>query len=395
MRLNLKLLLQQLDISQSDLARAVDMSPATVAQLANHGIWPRNVGKRMALRVAIVRELREAGATPAQVDTAFEEWPLPRANAAEADAHDNLEATEDDHMLLRSETLSPEARDHFGLSRSPFVDDINCLDDVFVSAATRRQRAALMDCALNQGFMALVGESGSGKSTLREELEERIRLESRPVVIITPYVAEAEKGDRAGIYKPRQIAEAILNTLAPGDAVKQGAQARTRQVHEALRASRQAGLNNLLIIEEAHKLPKITLRALKSYMELKDGLRRLLGVVLIGQTELDKLLSATAPDVREIVQRCERRSMPPLDDDLPAYLQHKFGRCGVPPNQVFADGVYDAIRARLVKIPRGGSAAEAFSVCYPLVVNNLVTRAMNAAASVAMPRVTPDVIAGC
>ena len=174
-----------------------------------------------------------------------------------------------------------------------------------------------------------------------------------------------------------------------------GAQARTRQVHEALRSSREAGMNNLLIIEEAHKLPKVTLRALKSYMELKDGLRRLLGVVLIGQTELDRLLSATAPDVREIVQRCERRVMPALDDDLPAYIQHKFNRIGVDAGQIFADGVYDAIRARLAVTPRNGTAADRFSICHPLVVNNLLVRAINAAAAVSMPVVTPDVIAGC
>ncbi|WP_418647247.1 AAA family ATPase [Thauera butanivorans] len=393
MRLRLKAVLAGLGKSQSDLAREIGYSPATVAQLVNHGFWPKSLPQN-EMKDRIRRALRAWAADEAVLDTIFEEWPEPRGNAARACPLTEAQK-EDEQMLLQNESLTPEAREHFGLPRSPFVDDINCLEDVFVSSATRRQRAALMDCALNQGFMALVGESGSGKSTLREELEERIRKENRPVIIITPYVAEAEKGDRAGIYKPRQIAEAILNTLAPGDSIKQGAQARSRQVHEALRASRQAGLNNLLVIEEAHKLPKVTLRALKSYMELKDGLRRLLGVVLIGQTELDRLLSATAPDVREIVQRCERRVMPPLDDDLPAYLQHKFNRIGVQADQVFADGVYDAIRARLVAIPRGGSAADKFSVCHPLVVNNLVVRAINAAAAVAMPRVTADVIAGC
>ena len=394
MRLQLKRTLRELGISQSEMARLVNVSSATISQIANHNIWPRNDGMCRELKSGIPARLAEAGATAQQVASVFEEWPLPRANAAEADAPDHGNH-EDEQMLLRNESLTHEARDHFGLPRSPFVDDINCLEDVFVSASTRRARAALLDCALNQGFMALVGESGSGKSTLREELEERIRRENRPVVIITPYVAEAEKGDRMGIYRPRQIAEAIVHTLMPGESVKQGAQGRTRQVHEALRASRAAGDNNLLIIEEAHKLPKVTLRALKSYMELKDGLRRLLGVVLIGQTELDKLLSATAPDVREIVQRCERRQMLPLDDDLPAYLQHKFGRVGVNPTEIFADGVYDAIRARLVHVPRGGKPSDAFSVCYPLVVNNLVVRALNAAAAVAMPRVTADVIAGC
>jgi len=117
--------------------------------------------------------------------------------------------------------------------------------------------------------------------------------------------------------------------------------------------------------------------------------------VLIGQPELDNTLSDKLGDVREIVQRCERREMLPLDDDLRPYLAHKFARAGTPIDSVLDEAAIDAIRVRLVRRPRGGSPAEARSICYPLVCNNLVVRAMNAAAAVAMPRVTADVIAGC
>jgi type II secretory pathway predicted ATPase ExeA len=99
--------------------------------------------------------------------------------------------------------------------------------------------------------------------------------------------------------------------------------------------------------------------------------------------------------VREIVQRCERREMLPLDEDLPAYIQHKFDRVGVRAGDVFADDAFDAIRSRLVRIPRGGTMAEARSICYPLVVNNLVVRALNAAAAVRFPKVDAQVIKGC
>lgn len=396
MRLNLKLLLPQLGINQSDLSRSVDMSPATVAQLANHGMWPRKPARSRELRAAIVCALQAAGATPAQVETAFEVWPLSRANATEADAHETTEDNEDDHMLLRNETLTHEAREHFGLPRSPFIDDIATLDDVFTSASTRRARAALMDCALNQGFVAIVGESGAGKSTLREELEERIRLEQRPVTIIKPYVIETETTEAKGSpLKPRAVAEAIITTLSPDTVIRQTTQGRAKQVHDLLINSQTAGYSNLLILEEAHKIPKATLRHLKPFMEMKSGLRRLLGVVLIAQPELLNVLSDKMADVREIVQRLEIREMRPLDDDLPAYIAHKFGRVGVKVADVFADDATDAIRARLVRIPRGGGMQQAQSLCYPLVVNNLIVRAMNAAAAVAMPRVTADVIAGC
>lgn len=396
MRLKLKRLLPALGINQTDLANAVMVSPATICQLANHGIWPRKNPPVRELRSRVVACLRENGATAEQIETAFEVWPLPRANATEAGDPSNQNDEEDEHMLLRNETLTLEARDHFNLTRSPFVDDIATLADVFVSASTRRARAALMDAALNQGFVALVGESGSGKTTLREELEERIRIENRPVTIIKPYVMEMESSDTRGQYmKSAQIAEAIVHTLAPGESVRQSTQARARQVHELLINSQRAGYANLLVVEEAHRMPKATLRHLKGFMEMKAGLQRLLGVVLIGQPELDATLSDKLADVREIVQRCERREMLPLDDDLPAYIQHKFERVGVRVSDVFADDAFDAIRNRLVRIPRGGTMAEARSICHPLVVNNLVVRALNAASAVRFPKVDAQVIKGC
>lgn len=397
MRLRLKGVLAGLGKSQSDLARAIGYSPATVAQLVNHGFWPKSV-PQMEVKESIRRALRAWAADDAVLDTIFDEWPEPRSNAARAYplSRQQTETQEDDHMLLRNETLTHEARDRFGLLRSPFVDDIATLDDVFTSASTRRARAALMDCALNQGFVAIVGESGAGKSTLREELEERIRLEQRPVTIIKPYVIETETTEAKGSpLKPRAVAEAIISTLSPDTAIRQTTQGRAKQVHDLLINSQTAGYANLLILEEAHKIPKATLRHLKPFMEMKSGLRRLLGVVLIAQPELLHVLSDKAADVREIVQRLEVREMRPLDDDLPAYIAHKFGRVGAKVADVFADDAIDAIRARLVRIPRGGSMQQAQSLCFPLVVNNLIVRAMNAAAAVAMPRVTADVIAGC
>ncbi len=43
---------------------------------------------------------------------------------------------------------------------------------------------------------------------------------------------------------------------------------------------------DLLVIEEAHGLPTATLKHLKRFFELEDGFKKLLGIVLIGQTEL-------------------------------------------------------------------------------------------------------------
>lgn len=299
-------------------------------------------------------------------------------------------------MLLRNEPLTPQARQHFGLPRSPFADDVRTRADVFASPNTRYVRAALLDAALNHGFMAIVGESGAGKSTLVEELEERIADEGRQVIIIRPYVLAMEADDTKGrTLKSGAIAEAIIRTLDPGTTPKRTPEARFRQLHDLLKASRSAGYSHLVVIEEAHCMPKPTLKHLKRFLEIKQGLGRLLGFCLVGQPELLNLLSDKSPEVREVVQRLEIVELLPLDNDLEAYLKHKFERMAIAAGDVLAEDAYDALRARLIRVPRGGSAADAISLCFPLVVNNLVARAMNAAAAAGWAKVDGQVIGGC
>lgn len=303
---------------------------------------------------------------------------------------------EDDSMLLQCQSLSPGARQHFGLPRSPFVDDVQTPDDVFQTPSVRYVRAALMDCARHHGFMAVVGESGAGKSTLAEDLEERIKAEGQEIVVVRPYVLAMEQSDAKGkTLKASHIAEAIAAALDPQLKVRSSPEARFAQVHALLKASRKSGRRHLLLIEEAHCLPTATLKHLKRFLELKDGMQRLVGVALVAQPELRERLASQNAEVREVMQRCELVELTPLDAELEGYLRHKFGRFELRFEDVFEPCAVDAIRARLVYTPRGGRATDARSICHPLVVNNLVARAMNAAAAASWPKVDAQVIAGC
>lgn len=395
--------LVQHGITQSELGRALGLSKTAAFRLVAHGQLPArgtadvrqravDFFKARGVSLALIRNLvlppvaapKEVGPTGLHPCEAVPESPKP------------TETLEEEPMLLKNETLTPLARKHFALARSPFVDDINSRQDVFASQHSRYVRAAMLEAATNHGFIAIIGQSGSGKSTLREDLEERIREERRPIVLIKPYVHGMEPSQANG--KPLRsghIAEAIVDALAPGVALKSSPQARYKQVHELLKASRAAGYTHLLVIEEAHRLPIPTLKHLKNFMELKDGLRRLLGVCLIGQNELYNTLSERNPEVREIVQRCEQITMEPLDNDVEAYLQLKFERLGVKLADVFEPDAMDAIRARLVQQAHGHRTNEVVSICYPQVVNNLACRALNAAALVGFPKVDAQVIAGC
>ncbi len=302
---------------------------------------------------------------------------------------------EETPMLLQKQTLSQEARAHFSLPRDPFVDDVQTSADVFQTANVRYVRTVLLDAALHHGFVAITGESGAGKSTLAQDLEQRIIDERRDVMVIRPYVLQMEASDTKGkTLKSGEIARAIIRTLDESVTCKSSPDALMNQLHRMLRDSARSGRRHLLLIEEAHCLPTPTLKHLKRFLELLDGFRRLMGIALIGQTELRSRLLNAGPELREVVQRCEIVELAPLDGDVGAYLTHKFGRFSLKPEQVFDSEAFDAIRSRLIHLPRGGKATDAQSICYPLIVNNLVIRAMNAAADAGYPVVDSAVIAG-
>lgn len=389
-------LLRRHAISQTALATAAGLSRGSLHRLVSHGELPvRDPGAGQR----VVDFLVSRGVDRAALENLFAQHKKPAPDVqqhAGAIPEAPITETQEETMLLRFESLSRQAREHFGLPRSPFVDDVRTRADVFASPNTRYVRAALLDAALNHGFLAIVGESGAGKSTLAEDLEERIAEEGRQVIIIRPYVLAMEADDRKGkTLKSGQIAEAIIRTLDPAGTPRNTPEARFRQLKNLLLASRAAGYSHLLLIEEAHCLPKPTLKHLKRFLELKQGLGRLLGVCLVGQPELLALLSDKSPEVREVVQRCEVVELLPLDNDLDAYLKHKFARMEVAVDDILAADACDALRARLIHIPRGGKPADAVSLCYPLVVNNLLARAMNAAAAAGWPKVDAQVIGRC
>lgn len=414
MPLKLKGILIDSGISVRDWTKAVvqtrghvrgkPLSPTAGQHILNYGNWPK-----LTTREEIMRQtadlLRAHGVAEALIASAFEIDPddayrnvLPlgavTGRAARLADPQTLPTEKETDMLLRAESVRPHTRKHFGILASPFSDDVQRQEDIFMWPDYRYAREALWDAARNGAFRAICGESGSGKTTLVEELRERIQAEGHQIVLIEPYVVGMEENDRKGKQlKSGQIAESVIEALSPHTSVRQSADAKFRQAHELLKQSARAGYRHLLLIEEAHALPVVTLKHLKRWRELKDGLRALLGIALIGQPELKVKLDERNPMLREVVQRCEMVELMPLDDNVEKYLGLKFERVAKPLGEVFAPDAFDAIRARLTFNMRGGQRA-AVSMLYPLAVNNLTARAMNVAAELGIPRINAEVIKG-
>ena len=300
-------------------------------------------------------------------------------------------------MILVKKRLSEHAKEHFRLARDPFDADPSCPDDVFLTQKNREVLSDMESALLNGRFIAVIGESGSGKSTLRELVEER--LLGHTVKIIKPYVQSMEDSDANGIpLRASHIAESIIRTLDPTAKPKRSAEGRNHQVHELLIA---AGCPCAIVVEEAHALPIPTLRQFKRLRELKHGQRQLLGVLLIGQQELEDKLSPSKREVREVVQRCEQVRIEPLGRYLPDYLAHRFQRAGViQSSQVFDASAFEAIQAALTdtvntRVRQGEKTyvhTTTTSALYPLAVGNLAVRAMNVAAELGMEKVSGEAV---
>lgn len=399
--LKLKALLRYHNLSQADLAREVSLSRPTISQLVNQNIWLKTIPQE-DIKALIVGWLEAKGITGMQLVGIFEEEDPAvekkktaggRANALQPEHRNDKKPSieEPETMLLRKQTLTPQARQAFGLFRDPFLDPQSSAE-LFISPEIRYVRENLYQVTRYGTFLAIVGESGSGKSTIRKDLHSRLQAEAKPVIIIEPYVIGMEDDDFKGkTLKAIHICEAILASVSPGAKMPRGMEQRFRAVHNALKESHRMGNKHVLIIEEAHAIPIPTLKHLKRFFELEDGFEKLLSIVLIGQTELGNKLSENRADVREVVQRCEVVRLNPLGEQLGAYLKHRFELVNKKLDELMDEQTLEALRSKLTG--HGPKNQGAFSVLYPLAVHNVVTAALNLAAQIGAPRLSPDIFA--
>lgn len=387
--LRLKEILAGIGKGQADLARAVKLSPAAIAQLINHNQWPKSIPQNQ-VAWAIVEYLMQNGAQFDTARTAFEEVEPPRANAAApATPETNHETQECPDMLMAKQTPRPDTKRAFGLAIDPF-GDLRSADDMYFSGDIRYIRESMYQAARHDGFLAVVGESGAGKSTLRRDLSNRLR--NQPVITIDPFVVGMEASETKGkTLKATHIAEAIMYAVAPLETPKSSPEARFRQVYNCLKNSAAAGNRHVVIIEEAHAIPTSTLNHLKRMRDqFEDGFDKLLSIILIGQPELLKKLSPRNADVREVAQRVEIAILQPIPKgDVEQHLAFRVARAGKQLGELISPCGIHAIVERL-----GSSGKDGTSQLYPLAIGNLFNAALNLAAEIGEGQVTAEVVKG-
>jgi len=178
----------------------------------------------------------------------------------------------------------------FNLNAPPFR--LSPDPDFFFPAKPHRAALEVLKFAVErgEGFMVLTGCAGTGKTLLLRLLLKEIPENKLPAVVVTPAVG------------PEGLVRLLLDELGihieeahPEFAVL------LKRLQDALIELASSGRELLVIIDESQDLPVETLEQLRllSNIELDD--RKIIQILLMGQSELDHVLAH--PGLRQLVQR--------------------------------------------------------------------------------------------
>ena len=180
-------------------------------------------------------------------------------------------------------------QDFFRFKQPPFALTPNT--EFYFNQDSHRDALNTMLVALRQceGFIKIVGEVGTGKTLLCRKLLGLLEGKFITAYIPNPYLSPEELklfvAEEIGIRVDGNLPSYKLLSLI------------YRRLIQLARAGRQVAL----VIDEAQAMPRETIEALRLLTNLETEKRKLLQVVLLGQPELDVMLSRS--DLRQLKQR--------------------------------------------------------------------------------------------
>lgn len=203
--------------------------------------------------------------------------------------------------------------EHFGLSETPFSITPN--PHFFWAGSGRGSLLQALRYAVQseEGIVTVIGEVGSGKTMLC-----RMLLEDLPDGIDAIYLANPS-------FSRNEILDAIAHDLGVDTGA---APSRVDALNAELIRRFAAGRRVVLLIDEAHAMPRDSLEEVRLLSNLETSTQKLLNIVLFGQPELNELLAKR--DLRQlrerVVQRFELGPLPP--GELRDYLAFRLQTAG-------------------------------------------------------------------
>jgi general secretion pathway protein A len=268
--------------------------------------------------------------------------------------------------LLNNKKKTAVYLQYYGLNDNPFSIAPN--PDYLFMSTRHKQALAHLSFGLNEsgGFVMLTGEVGTGKTTVSRKLMQELGDDTQVAVILNPTLSALE----------------LLATVCDELSIKYDVTTPTLKVLTdlilaKLASNHEAGINTVLLIDEAqHLLPEV-LEQLRLLTNLETNREKLLKVVLIGQPELQQLLRRN--ELRQLAQRVTARYhlLPLTQQEVVQYVEHRWSVAG-------------GMGSCFTK----SASAELFTISggIPRVINLLCDRALSLGYSLQRPFVDHQII---
>lgn len=228
--------------------------------------------------------------------------------------------------------------EHFGFTEYPFKLTPNT--QFYVSLKSHSEASRVLETALDmgEGFIKVTGEVGTGKTLLCRRL-----LNSLNESFIAAYVPDP-------CLTPAELRRALACELDLPNYDTIDAELLMAELQKHLVKLAAEGKSVVLIVDEAQALPFESLEALRLLTNLETEQKKLVQVVLFGQTELDDRLQSE--ELRQLRQRITfSYKLQPLNkEELVRYVNHRLITAGF--NE--ADGLFnERLFSMLAEASRG------------------------------------------
>jgi DamX protein len=228
---------------------------------------------------------------------------------------------------------------HYGLRRDPFLPGVGVREDEFYLAPRWEQYFDLVHylCHSSNVLMTIIGVKGSGKTTFLRHF----------INHFTDVMRTCQLSGSANLDVAHLLAALTKDFSLPetaGDTLDDQLDSHLANLQRCPQAC-------LLVIDNAHRLPEETLRALLYFIRQQSESQMRLHIILLGELKLKEQLGALT-DREEEQELCHHLILEPFDrEEIKGYLKHRLSIAGLPAAMPFSESSVTRIHAMAEGIP--------------------------------------------